>query len=154
MCIRARPCHAASRSRWSRGLVSGTFFEKPAERADGTAPARTGRAEGEAMNAELKGMLGRFKELLTARVPVHRVVLFGSGARGEFGPGSDVDVVVIQEGEVDDRTRDAVSDCAWEAGFDLGLVIVPIAFSREEWECGPERHSLLARAVASDGVSI
>jgi predicted nucleotidyltransferase len=106
------------------------------------------------MNAELKGALGRFKELLTARVPVQRIVLFGSGARDDFRPGSDVDVIVVLEGAVDDRMLDTVSDCAWEAGFDLGLVIVPIAFSREEWESGPERHSLLARAVANDGVAI
>jgi len=40
----------------------------------------------------------------------------------------------------------------WEAGFESGVVVVPVVFSRVEWENGPERYSLLAEAVKSDGV--
>jgi hypothetical protein len=31
-------------------------------------------------------------------------------------------------------------------------VLVPITFSREQWENGPERFSLLAQAVRAEGV--
>ena len=106
------------------------------------------------MNEGLKGALRKFKELLSDRVSVHQMILFGSNARGEARPDSDVDVVVLLKDPVDDEAFDAVSDCAWEAGFELGLVIVPVVFARNEWENGPERHSLLALAVASDGVAI
>ena len=42
--------------------------------------------------------------------------------------------------------------CAWEAGFERGLVIVPIVVSRKEWEEGPERVSLLHQAVQTEGI--
>jgi hypothetical protein len=45
-----------------------------------------------------------------------------------------------------------MSDCAWEAGFEYGIVIVPITFTMNEWENSPERYSLLAKAVEADGV--
>ena len=106
------------------------------------------------MDEKLRGALGEFKALLSARVSVHRLILFGSSARGEARPGSDVDVVVVLDDAVNDEAWDAVSDCAWEAGFERGLVIVPVIFSRDEWENGPERHSLLAIAVATDGVTV
>jgi hypothetical protein len=47
-----------------------------------------------------------------------------------------------------------VSDCAWEAGFEHGIVIVPVVYSREDWEEGPERLSLLSLAVQQEGVPI
>ena len=82
---------------------------------------------------------------------IDHVVLFGSRARGDAEPDSDMDVLVV----VDDLTEDMedyISECAWEAGFERGIVLVPVVFSRNEWENGPERYSLLAEAIKSEGV--
>jgi uncharacterized protein len=92
------------------------------------------------------------KTLLQERLPQHQIILFGSRARGEAEPYSDLDLLVIIDGVTDEAVRDWVSDCAWEAGYAQGLVIVPLVFSRTEWEQGPERDSLLARAVTSEGI--
>ncbi len=99
-------------------------------------------------------VLDRFKALLTQRVAVQEVILFGSRARGDADPDSDVDVVVVLADESDDADRDVVSDCAWEAGFPAGIVIVPVVFTRREWEEGPDRHSLLAQVVRAEGVVV
>jgi hypothetical protein len=32
--------------------------------------------------------------------------------------------------------------------------VVPVVFSRDEWEQGPERYSLLVQAVEAEGVPI
>jgi predicted nucleotidyltransferase len=106
------------------------------------------------MNALESAILTRFKELLLRRIKLHRLTLFGSRARGDADPSSDLDVLVVLEGSTNREVRDFVSDCAWEAGFDHGIVVVPVVFSREEWENGPESHSLLAQAVEAEGVSI
>ncbi len=45
-----------------------------------------------------------------------------------------------------------VSECAWQAGLENGVLIVPVTYSRDEWESGPERSSLLAQAVKLEGV--
>lgn len=106
------------------------------------------------MNAIEKTVLDRFKELLLRRVRLYKLILFGSRARGDADPHSDVDVLVILEGPAEHEIREYVSGCAWEAGFEHGIVVVPVVFSRDEWEDGPERHSLLAQAVEADGVSL
>ena len=97
-----------------------------------------------------KQILETFAHLVRKKVSLRSVVLIGSRARGDAEPDSDMDVLVI----VDDFTEideDYISECAWEAGFESGVVIVPVVFSRIEWENGPERFSLLAEAVKSDG---
>lgn len=104
------------------------------------------------MNETEKLVLARFKALLLEQLCLHKLILFGSRARGEADPESDMDVVVIIEDDLTDAVKNYISECAWEAGFEQGIVVVPISFTREEWEYGPERHSLLAQAVKAEGI--
>ena len=106
------------------------------------------------MDERERTVLDRFKALLGARVPLRDLVLFGSRARGDAEPESDMDVLVVLEDGADAAAREAVSDCAWEAGFDAGIVVVPMVFTRSEWERGPERHSLLAQSIRAEGVRL
>jgi DNA polymerase sigma len=106
------------------------------------------------MQAIERQVLDRFKDLLKEQLPQHQIIMFGSRARGDAEPYSDLDVVVIIDGMVDEATREWVSDCAWEAGYVQGMIIVPVIFGRTQWEQGPERHSLLAHAVASEGIPL
>ncbi len=105
------------------------------------------------MNATERKILERFKGLLEKRLQVSQITLFGSRARGDAASDSDMDLLVI----LDNLTEDAeeyVSECAWEAGFDHGVVIVPVVYGQQEWEHGSERFSLLARAIEKEGVPI
>ena len=77
------------------------------------------------MNALESAILTRFKALLLRRVKLHKLTLFGSRARGDADSSSDLDVLVVLEGSTNREARDFVSDCAWEAGFDHGIVVVP-----------------------------
>jgi predicted nucleotidyltransferase len=106
------------------------------------------------MNDLENQVLGRFKSLLKERLPVFEIILFGSRARGDADALSDMDVVVILDGDADDRSRGMISDCAWEAGFEAGIVVVPIVFPRTEWESDAARNSLLGKAVAREGLSV
>ena len=106
------------------------------------------------MNNNDKIVLDRFKALLSAHVGPHKLILFGSRARGDADPDSDLDILVVLDNRPTDRERDIISDCAWEAGFDSGIVVVPVVFARQDWEAGPERYSLLAQAVQAEGIPI
>jgi len=106
------------------------------------------------MNKIEKQVLGRLKRLLAKRVTLNRLILFGSRARGDADPDSDMDVLVVVEGPGEEEIRDYISECAWEAGYREGIVVVPVVFTRDEWENGPERSSLLAQAVAAEGVPL
>ena len=104
------------------------------------------------MNTIERIALDKFKSLLQDRVGLYKLILFGSRARGDAGLYSDMDVLVILDDASGERDFDYVSDCAWEAGFEYGIVIVPVVFTRNEWENSPERYSLLARAIGTEGV--
>lgn len=78
----------------------------------------------------------------------------GSRARNDVDLYSDVDVLVVLDKPINDENVDYVSDCTWEAGFEHGIIIVPVVFGETEWENSPERYSLLAKAVETEGVAI
>jgi len=101
-----------------------------------------------------RNILDKFKALLLKRLPLHKMILFGSRARGDAATYSDMDVLVILNKASGEQDYEYVSDCAWEAGFKHGIIVVPVVFTREEWEDSPERYSLLAQAVKEEGVLI
>jgi uncharacterized protein len=97
-------------------------------------------------------LVHRFKTLVAERLHVHQMIVFGSRARGDADEESDLDVLVVVDGPVDDSVQKSVSHCAWEVGFDSGIVISSLAVSRDEWENGPQRYSLLALAIEREGI--
>jgi predicted nucleotidyltransferase len=99
-------------------------------------------------------ILETFKSSLLKRLAVHKIILFGSRARGDAEPYSDMDVLVVLDQKLAEHDSAYISDCAWESGFDKGIVVVPVVYSRDEWEKSPERYSLLAIAVEKEGVTI
>ncbi len=103
------------------------------------------------MSSSNQDILKQFRLLLEKSVDLHSITLFGSRARGDFDPASDMDVLVIMD-RLDAEVDKTVSECAWQVGLKNGVLIVPVTYSRDEWESGPERSSLLAQAVKLEGV--
>ena len=84
---------------------------------------------------QLARRLQRFVKKLKNRLPVERVILHGSAARGELTESSDLDIVVIGDfrGRQLDRmglVQDLVPD---------GLPIEAFCYTREEFEAGVTR---------------
>ena len=98
-----------------------------------------------------KLVLNKLKGLLLKKIGLNSLVLFGSRARGDADQYSDMDVLVVVD-RLDKTIEDYISDCAWEEGFEEGIVIVPIIFTKDEWEKGLERFSPVAQAIRSEGV--
>ncbi|HXK65632.1 MAG TPA: nucleotidyltransferase domain-containing protein [Spirochaetota bacterium] len=99
-------------------------------------------------------IIKKFKALLLKKFTNFEVILFGSRARNDSTQYSDMDIVVILDSIKDESDIDYVSDCAWEAGFEYGIVVVPIVFSKDEWDNSPQRYSLLVQAVKSEGIVV
>jgi predicted nucleotidyltransferase len=98
------------------------------------------------MNAKDREIGHRLKNRLQERINLHQVIVFGSRARGDAESDSDMDVLIVLNEPVSRRTRKIVSD--------NGVVVVPIVVSRDGWENGPDRASLLAMAVREEGMCI
>lgn len=99
--------------------------------------------------------LNAYRKALGEQFPglVEEVLVFGSKARGDAGPDSDLDVLVIlREG---DRNR---KRAVRHLGHSLAVVshVVPsiMVYTREEWALRKSSGSPFYRAVMRDGVRV
>ena len=95
---------------------------------------------GPALEKILKELCRRLEALYRERLV--RLSLFGSQARGDAAPGSDIDVLVVLRGPVSPCTEIArtVNDVA-EISLDHGVVIACVFVSQEAY--GHEQSPLL-----------
>ncbi|MCZ7663091.1 MAG: nucleotidyltransferase domain-containing protein [Thermoleophilia bacterium] len=84
-------------------------------------------------------------------------LLFGSQARGDHRPDSDVDIAVLLRGPRGNflDTKLALADIAYEVLLETGILIQPLPIWDEEWE-HPERspNPELLRNIDRDGVRL
>src|SRR3989338_3200787 len=98
-------------------------------------------------------VIEKFKSLVSQRVKVHEVKVFGSRARGDASPESDLDVLVVVD-YLDHEAEKYISDCAWEAGFPEDIVVMPIAITLDALKNSPIRESVFIKNVYAEGVTV
>lgn len=94
----------------------------------------------------------RFKDLVSRRVKLHEVRVFGSRARGSAAEESDLDVLVVAE-HLDHEAEKYISDCAWEAGFPEDVIVMPVVISLDTLKNSPIRESVFIRNVYREGIA-
>lgn len=80
--------------------------------------------------AELKGVL-----CLTFDNTIE-LYLFGSAARHDYGSESDIDILVLFQGEVDTKLKIQIIDLAFDIGLKYDIVFNVIVRSKETWKSG------------------
>lgn len=104
------------------------------------------------MNRRDLAIARSFKQLVQQRVQPLDVRVFGSRARGDAAPDSDLDVFVVVE-RADAAIERYISDCAWEAGFVRDVVIVPVVVGKDRID-GPLRNSVFILNVYREGIEV
>jgi predicted nucleotidyltransferase len=105
------------------------------------------------LSAEDRKIATEFKRRLMAVLPVLDLRVFGSRARGGFGPDSDLDVFVEVETCTPDQ-RQAINELAWEVGFELDRVISPLVATPDHLERGPLGASPLILQIEREGIKV
>lgn len=105
------------------------------------------------MNSHIHELGRRLITGLGLDTEVVRVIAYGSRVRGDYEPGSDLDVLIELE-EVTATARRQILDRAWELSLEEGYVISVTMVSREAFESGPLSCSEYARHVRREGVEI
>ena len=95
---------------------------------------------------ELKRRLAEAVEMIDFKV-------YGSKARGDDDEFSDLDVF-IEVPTLDRKTRDLISEIAWEIGLANLIVISPLVFSVDETENSPLRASPILLNIKEEGIRV
>ena len=110
-----------------------------------------------AMNLQDSQMVTDLKERITAAIPTRlsRMIVFGSRARGEAAPDSDLDVVALvdnREPGLERRLDDIAYSVMWD--HDFRPIISLKVFSEAEFTTAARKGYSFFRHVVSEGVAV
>jgi UTP:GlnB (protein PII) uridylyltransferase len=97
-------------------------------------------------------ILNEFAARIRAIEPGARLWAFGSRARGDAAPDSDLDLCVVVPQLTPELRRD-VQSAAWQIGFEHGCVLATLILPQEEFENGPVSATALVRNIRAEGVA-
>jgi predicted nucleotidyltransferase len=99
--------------------------------------------------------VSEFLDLLQRHHPGRalRTALFGSKARGDSTPGSDIDILVIVDQE-DWRLSHAISDLAADVSLEYDVLIAPRVIGQERWERMTQLGFSLYRNIVAEGIPL
>ena len=93
------------------------------------------------------------KSRLEKITPIQRMLVYGSRARGNFLPDSDLDIF-IEVPALTPSLRRKISEAAWEIGLDHDIVISTFAASTQEIQNGPLGANPILYFIELDGIAL
>ncbi|MFO7928635.1 MAG: nucleotidyltransferase domain-containing protein [Candidatus Humimicrobiaceae bacterium] len=83
---------------------------------------------------EEKEALHELKEILLKNFPLAKLVLYGSKAREDFDRESDIDILVILKGKVDDSIREKIFSLSYEIELKYDVIFGILVEPEDFWD--------------------
>lgn len=93
------------------------------------------------------------ESLRKKNLPIKSVILFGSQARGDYEPDSDIDVFVVTE-RLDTKIREAILDEAFEISLNEDVMLLPVIYDLERFESPLFRAGPLYQNISREGIAV
>jgi predicted nucleotidyltransferase len=106
------------------------------------------------MDKHTKKVLLACRDAVRRNWPDARIVLYGSRARGEGGPESDLDLLVLLNQEVTSEITRSIRDMLYETGLQNDLVISVIARSLDTWNSPIWQATALYKEIEKEGIDV
>ncbi len=102
----------------------------------------------------VKRVLLACRSAIRANYPTAQIVLYGSQARGQGGPESDMDLLVLLKEEVTAEKKRVIQDALYEIGLAEDLVISTIVRSCDAWNSPISQAMPLYRVIQEEGLQV
>ena len=123
----------------------------PGAGEDSVADVRRWREAREILTEPDRQIVREFQRRLAAVVSVLDLRVFGSRARGDAAPDSDLDVF-IEVTTLTPELRQRISEIAWEVGFEMERIISTVVTTRSELQHGAMGANPLVLNVEREGI--
>ena len=110
--------------------------------------------EPRALSEAERAALADIKRRVSGLFPVHHYVLFGSKARGDYGPDSDVDLLIVTQRELTRTEKHAISHEVTAANRVHGTLFSFVAIDVQQWESELFARYPLRQRIEREGVSV
>ena len=92
--------------------------------------------------------------VLKTELPIMRLILFGSKARGTGEADSDIDLLVLTSCPVNSKLRTAISDRLADINLQNDVLLTSVVVSEQDWSNGLIRYMLIHSEAERDGCEI
>jgi predicted nucleotidyltransferase len=106
------------------------------------------------LSASVRVLLLHCAQAVRKDHPDAQIVLYGSQARGQATPESDVDMLILLDSEVTSQERDAIHDRLYEIGLERDMVISAMIRSVPQWERPLSRATPLYQTIQDEGILV
>jgi predicted nucleotidyltransferase len=97
-------------------------------------------------------LLAEVKRIVTGMLPDAQVLLYGSAARGERGPESDYDVLVLSDRELSDTEERRIRDAVYDIELAREVVVSLAMYTRDDWNLPLRKATPYHKNVEREGI--
>ena len=108
----------------------------------------------EILNNHVKNVLLACRDKVCRSYSEAGIILYGSQARGQACPESDLDLLVLLDREVTSEVTRSIRDMLYEIGLQNDLVISVIVRSMDTWNSEIWQATSLYKEVEKEGIYI